>query len=184
MSKKILIVIAVIGALWFARSALRPKAPLQDGIYFTYDWGGSAVTVTFSEAGRNRYRAAVQLRFAGEQAGRPVDGDGDVVNTRMRTSDGRIFEVGSFGPFWISPSEVEVGGSAYGSSVSEIRSWQGWNVGVVKAGVGVGAALRGEWYYEEATGFLVGGMRATAVTEGEGDVWRLRDTNLPALSAR
>jgi hypothetical protein len=181
MSKKVLVAVVVVGALWVLRSTLQDSGPLSDGLYFTFEWGGSTITVTFHDAGRNRYRAQVEGVSGSDTV--PAGGDGDVVTARMRTTDGRIFEVASFGPFWIPPGEVEVGGSAYGSRIGEVRSWRGWNVGVVTAAVG-GGALRGTWYYEETTGFLVGGNRGTAVTVGDGNGWALTATNHPTLSIR
>lgn len=49
---------------------------------------------------------------------------------------------------------------------------------MVKASFGAGAALRGEWYYEKNTGFLVGGNRTTALSdEGEGIHFVLVESN-------
>ena len=46
----------------------------------------------------------------------------------------------------------------------------------------VGMALRGEWYYDMQTGFLVGGTKSTAVSApGQGLVFTLTDSNLPNL---
>ena len=55
----------------------------------------------------------------------------------------------------------------------------------VTASVGLGAALRGEWYYDARTGFLVGGTKSTAVSlRGDGQVFTLTDSNLPDLGLR
>ena len=49
----------------------------------------------------------------------------------------------------------------------------------------MGMALRGEWYYDTQTGFLVGGLKSTAVSApGEGLVFTLTDSNLPGLGLR
>ena len=59
------------------------------------------------------------------------------------------------------------------------------DVGVVTASVGLGGALRGEWYYDAKTGFLVGGTKSTAVSlPGDGHFFTLTDSNLPALGLR
>ncbi len=56
---------------------------------------------------------------------------------------------------------------------------------MVSAAVGAGMALRGEWYYDSRTGFLVGGMKNTAVSApGQGMVFALTDSNLPDLGLR
>ena len=103
----------------------------------------------------------------------------------MRTADGLVFELGSLGPLWVPPSEVREGGSAHGTRVTEVRRWGNWEVGVVTASVGLGGALRGEWYYDTRTGFLVGGTKSTAVSlPGEGQGFTLTDSNLPELGFR
>ena len=83
------------------------------------------------------------------------------------------------------PNDVREGGSAHGTRVSEVRRWGNWEVGVVTASVGLGGALRGEWYYDTQTGFLVGGTKSTALSlVGEEHVFTLTDSNLPGLGFR
>ncbi|MEZ4604406.1 MAG: hypothetical protein R2861_13695 [Desulfobacterales bacterium] len=42
--------------------------------------------------------------------------------------------------------------------------------------------MRGEWYYEKSTGFLVGGMRGSVLDAPDGGTYFiLDDTNLSAL---
>ena len=73
---------------------------------------------------------------------------------------------------------VKVGGNAHGDKVTEVMQWEGWDVGVVEASFGAGGALRGEWYYEKTTGFLVGGSKSTAFSdENEGLHFILSETN-------
>jgi hypothetical protein len=49
----------------------------------------------------------------------------------------------------------------------------------------MGMALRGEWYYDTRTGFLVGGTKSTAVSApGQEFVFTLTDSNLPDLGLR
>jgi hypothetical protein len=170
--KKAVIVLIVLGAaLWLGFSALQPKAPLKDGLYLSYDYGGSTIRVTFKELGGNKFQAAASPGSSEK-----------TVNKRLKTSSGQPYELGLLGPIWISPSAVKVGGNAHGSSVTEVKRWKKWDIGVVKASFGAGGALRGEWYYEKNTGFLVGGSRSTALTdEGDGVQFTLTESNLGSL---
>ena len=52
---------------------------------------------------------------------------------------------------------------------------------MVTAAVRVTAALRGEWYYDSQTGFLVGVTKGTAVSGARGLIFNLTDSNLPDL---
>jgi len=105
------------------------------------------------------------------------------VDTRLRTESGGIFKVGSLGPLWVPPVQVRESGNANGARVAEVRQWEAWEVGVVTASVGMGAALRGEWFYDTQTGFLVGGRKSTALLgNGPGQVFTLTDSNLPGLA--
>ena len=51
----------------------------------------------------------------------PSSEPSNAVDTRMRTADGLVFELGSLGPLWVPPSEVHEGGSAHGARVSEVQ---------------------------------------------------------------
>lgn len=171
MRRKYVLYLAVaIVAVWLWRSVTREDAPLRNGAYLAYDWGGSTVKVSFAEAGRGRYRASVEHFVDGEPLGGSPSGSQEIVTTRLRTEDGRVYELGDLGPLWIPPSAVKAGGSAHGDRVDEVAHWRAWDVGIVRANIGVGGALRGEWYYDKNTGFLVGGRYATAVRSGEGNV--------------
>ena len=171
MNKTILILIVVIGGLWVAFSISRPQAPLKDGLYLSCDQGGSTIRVTFNEISKNKFRATIS----------PGDSQ-KVVNKRLRTTSGQAYEIGLLGPLWIPPGSVKVGGNAHGSRVVEVKRWKKWDVGVVKASFGTGAALRGQWYYEKNTGFLVGGIKSTALSaEGEGMHFVLIEANLENL---
>ncbi len=171
MKKTILILIVVIAGLWVAFSLLGPQAPLKDGLYLSYDYGGSTIRVTFNEISRNQFRATIS----------PGDSQ-KVVNKRLKTSGGQVYEAGLLGPLWIPPGSVKVGGKAHGTRVVDVKRWKRWDVGVVKASFGAGGALRGEWYYEKNTGFLVGGNKSTALSaEGGGIHFLLIETNLENL---
>ncbi|MBN1269994.1 MAG: hypothetical protein JXB04_10415, partial [Kiritimatiellae bacterium] len=78
-------------------------------------------------------------------------------------------------------------GKAYGEAVDEVKHWEKWDVGVVKASFGVGGALSGEWYYEKNSGFLVGGFRSSVMTSiltpsGKGPRFILKASNVAGLS--
>ncbi len=60
-----------------------------------------------------------------------------MVTSRMRTTGGGTFELASFGPLWIPPGQVKEGGRAHGTRIAEVRLWRGWEVGVVRASVGM-----------------------------------------------
>ena len=108
-----------------------------------------------------------------------------MVDTHMRTADGGILELGSLVPLWVPLSELREGGSPHGTRVDGFRRWETWDVGVVTASVGLGGALRGEWYYDARTGLLVGGTKSTAPSlPVDGQVFTLTDSNLPDLGFR
>lgn len=180
------LLIGVVGlaavVLWMRSSG--GEAPLRDGLSLTYEWGGTLTRAGFTEVEGDLFRVEVEIAdpdgtvWSGADAG----GNGAMVTSRLRTTGGGIFELGSFGPLWIPPGQVKEGGRAHGTRVAEVRSWRGWEVGVVRASVGMGAALRGEWYYDKTTGFLVGGTKSTAFTgPDEGQEFALIESNLEGL---
>ena len=171
MKKTALILLVAIVGLWFAFSSFAPQAPLKDGLYLSYDQAGSQIRVTFTEISKTKFQATVTPGNSQK-----------IVNKRLESSGGAVYEVGLLGPLWIPPSSVKVGGKAHGSSISEVKHWKEWDVGVVKASFGVGGALRGTWYYEVNTGFLVGGNKTTVMSsQGEGIQFVLSETNLEGL---
>lgn len=163
-------------------SGFGEEAPLADGLYLDYDFGGSAIRVTFSEIDADSFSAT--LSFGVEEDSGPGSVSAqtrEVVNRKLKTERGTVYEAGILGPLWIPPSAVKKGGNAHGDEVIDVRQWEGWDVGVVTAGFGQGA-LRGEWYYDQETGFLVGGKRATIMNADEGGtVFILDDSNLASL---
>ena len=174
-----------IAVAW--RVTPREEAPISAGTFLEYDNAGLQMRLTFSPADGDRFDTRVS--FVGEDgtysSAQPSSHPSNAVDTRMRTAHGLVFELGSLGPLWVPPSEVREGGSAHGTRVTEVRRWGNWEVGVVTASVGLGGALRGEWYYDTRTGFLVGGTKSTAVSlPGEGQGFTLTDSNLPELGFR
>jgi hypothetical protein len=182
------LVVAVLGLVmisaWIAGSG--EEAPIDDGTFLVYDIGGSVLRLTFSPTEGAEFNT--RLEYADENGKFGTDelpaSRGDVVDAHMRTADGQVFELASLGPLWVPPGQVHEGGSAHGTRIDEVGRWKGWDVGVVTAAVGVGAALRGEWYYDSQTGFLVGGTKSTAVSGAKGLIFTLTDSNLPDLGLR
>ena len=174
-----------IAAAWSVIA--REEAPISPGTFLVYDNAGMQMRLTFSPADGNHFDTNIEYAdgHGAFEPAQPSSAPRDVVDTRMRTTDGRIFELGSLGPLWVPPSELREGGSAHGTRVGEVRRWENWDVGVVTASVGLGGALRGEWYYDARTGFLVGGTKSTVVSlPGDGQVFTLTDSNLPDLGLR
>ena len=169
--------VLMVGCL-LAGCSIFSQAPLEDGLYLVYDYAGSTIKVTFKEIGKGQFKATVSP--AGIQKE-------EIVDKKLMTDDGRIYEIEPLGPLWIPSSSVRVGGDAHGDSVKEVKHWRKWDVGVVKASFGMGGALTGEWYYEKTTGFLVGGSKTSALQtmlsdEGSGaTTFVLRRTNLEGL---
>ena len=175
-------IVLAVAILWMRSS--KEGAPLVDGSFLAYESGGFVTRVTFAETDGDEFVTRLEMVSEdGESlAAIGATGDGETVTPRLRTADGRIFEVGSMGPIWIPASEVRVGGSAHGTRIEEVRTWGRWEVGVVTATVGMGGAFRGEWYYDSVTGFLVGGSKSTAVSiTGEGQIFTLVDSNIAEL---
>ncbi|MBT8487463.1 MAG: hypothetical protein KJO65_01425 [Gemmatimonadetes bacterium] len=159
-------------------------APIADGSFVTYEIDGTRIQITFEAASGGEFRTVGRVTEEdglGESA-EGMPGHGETVNSKMRTASGSPLEVASFGPIWAPPGDLEEGGRVYGSSVSEVRAEQGRHVAVVKASVGVGGALQGEWLYDAATGFLVGGAMGTAFSGRDGGQrFRLVATNVSGL---
>jgi len=158
------------------------QAPLSDGLYLSYDYGGSNLQVTFYEIDAGSFYAALSSGSEAESDPKKIpERNKTIVTRRLKTERGTVYEAGILGPIWIAPSKIKKGGRVHGDEVNEIKEWNGWEVGVIKAQFGQGA-LRGEWYYDTYTGFLVGGMRASIMNADEGGtVFVLDDSNLASL---
>jgi len=161
-------------------------APISSGSFVTYEISGTQVQITFEDAGGADFRTVARgIEDDGSvESPEGMPGHGEIVNSKLRTQSGAPLEVASFGPIWVSPGDLKEGGRVHGSPVSEIRSEQGRNVAVITAAAGIGAALRGEWLYDTATGFSVGGTMGTAFSGPDGGMrFRLVATNVPGLVA-
>lgn len=158
------------------------QAPLEDGLFLSYDFAGSIIRVTFSEIDTDKFYATLtfgtdEKSFSNQASAK----NRKIVNKKLKTERGTVYEAGSLGPIWIPSSSVKKGGNAHGDPIREVKEWNGWEVGMVKASFGRGA-LRGEWYYDKDTGFLVGGMRASVMdAEDGGTFFILDDSNLDSL---
>ena len=171
-----IIVISCMGCSFFGENA-----PIEDGLFLSYDFDGSIIRVTFSETASGKFYAILTSGSTEDSTNPPSPENRKIVDKRLATNLGSPYEAGILGPIWVPSSSIKKGGSAHGDPIQEIRNWEGWEVGVVKASFGRGA-LRGEWYYEKSTGFLVGGMRGSVLDAPDGGTYFiLDDTNLSAL---
>lgn len=138
------------------------KAPIEDGLFLSYDFSGSIIRVTFSEIDGDQFYATLSFGSDEGVSDHSSPENRKIVDKRLKKENGAVYEAGLLGPIWIPSSSVKKGGNAHGDSVSEVKKWKGWEVGVVKASFGMGA-FKGEWYYEKNTGFLLGGLRSSVL---------------------
>lgn len=171
---------------WFALALLvgcgGEAAPISDGSFLTYEIGETTrVQVTFEAAGGGDFRIVAQtVERDGTPTGR-VAGHGLTVDGTVRTPSGAPVEVATFGPIRVPPRLLEARGRVYGAPVAAVREEQGRDVAVITSVLGLGAAVRGAWYYDVATGFAIGGVQETAVP-GIARRFRLVDTNVAGLT--
>jgi hypothetical protein len=182
----LLIVAIMMGCLWTGCSKLSEffeNAPIEDGLYLSYSYGnGTWVTVEFTEISSDRFYASSKTEYAEEEDGRDITASNAVrviVDKQLKKENGYPYDADVLGPLWTPPSSIRQGGSIHGTRIDEIKKWKQWNVGVIKASFGRGA-VTGQWYYDQKTGFLVGGQLATVMDE-TGDNFELDDTNLNSL---
>ena len=182
MRNKVLLALAASAAAVLLLRSMGGGVGLADGSFLVYRQGASTVRLTFEAASGGEYRTVVEVADEGEppELAQGMTGHGETVDGRMRNASGAYYELGSFGPLWVQPGNLKEGGSAYGSRISGFRTWKGREVAVVAAALGMGAALRAEWHYDVATGFLVGGMKGTAVS-GPGLSFELVEADVPGL---
>jgi hypothetical protein len=118
-------------------SGFGEEAPLSDGLYLNYDCGGSTIRVTFSEIDAVIFSATLSSGVEEDSGPESVPAQtGGIVNRKLKTDRGTVYEAGIPGPLWIPPSAVKKGGNAHGDEVIEVREWEGWDAGVVKADFG------------------------------------------------
>lgn len=140
MKNRLVVVLLGLAIVAAWRISSREEAAISAGTYLVYDNGGTSMRLTFSSADGDRFGTELEYQddYGSFGSAGSASTQGDVVDTRMKTVDGRIFEIGSLGPLWVPPGEVHEGGRAHGTSVSEVRQWERWEVGVVTASVGFG----------------------------------------------
>jgi hypothetical protein len=157
------------------------QAPLEDGLYLSYYVDEYWVTIEFSKIKNNKYYASQKFEYEDEELNEYTQKPKRViVNKRLVKENDVIYMPSELGPVWTAPSTIKPGGSIHGTYIDEVKKWKDWDVGVVKAGFGVGGAITGVWYYDKNTGFLVGGAIGT-VMEIKPMEFELVETNLSGL---
>jgi hypothetical protein len=98
-----------IAVAWSA--AAREEAQISAGTFLVYDNAGMQMRLTFSPADGDRF--GTNVSYVDEDGTYPSaqlsSAPGNVVDTRMRTANGQVFELGSLGPLWVPPHEVREG---------------------------------------------------------------------------
>ncbi|MEZ4568682.1 MAG: hypothetical protein R2860_17515 [Desulfobacterales bacterium] len=123
-----IIVISCLGCSFFGENA-----PIEDGLFLSYDFDGSIIRVTFSETASGKFYA-ILTSGSTEDSTNPLSPENrKIVDKRLATNLGSPYEAGILGPIWVPSSSIKKGGSAHGDPIQEIRNWEGWEVGVVKA---------------------------------------------------
>jgi len=172
--KLVLIVLVILGGSFWYFNSESPKllTPLRDGDFLTYQQGIYKKLLKFHSQGAKQFNVTLNGKSIGESGAR--------VDSNLLTPEGNVLELPSLGPLWIPIENVKKGGNAHGDRITEVKQWKAWQVGVVKASFGGGGALRGEWYYDHATGFLVG-MKRASVVDPTGSIYTLVETNISGL---
>jgi hypothetical protein len=158
------------------------QAPLKDGLYLSYETGESTwITVEFSKAGSDQYYATSTNEYEDEETSEIISSSANrvLVDQRLKKENGYPYDADNLGPLWTPASSIKQGGAIHGTYIDGIKKWKSWNVAVIKASFGRGA-ITGTWYYDQKTGFLVGGQMATVMDE-KGESFELYDTNLDDL---
>jgi hypothetical protein len=158
------------------------QAPIEDGLYLTYSFGDATwVTVEFSKISSGKYYAEAKSEYEDDESSETISSSYGrvVVDMNLKKENGYPYDAEVLGPMWTPPSSIRKGGTIHGTYIDEIKKWEGWDVGVIKASFGRGA-ITGQWYYDKKTGFMVGGQRATVMDE-KGENFILDDTNLNSL---
>lgn len=157
------------------------QAPIEDGLYLSYYVDEYWVTIEFSKIKNNKFYATQKFEYENEELNEYTQKPKRViVNKRLVKENGVVYMPSELGPVWTDPSTIKPGGSIHGTYIDEVKKWNGWEVGVVKAGFGVGGAITGTWYYDKKTGFLVGGAIGT-VMEIKPMEFELVETSLDTL---
>jgi hypothetical protein len=182
---KLLSIYILVICLWTGCSKLNEffeNAPINEGLYLSYSFGnGTWVTVDFSKISSDRFYASSKTEYEDDESSEITSSEPVrvIVDKQVKKENGYPYDAEVLGPLWTPPSSIRQGGSIHGTYIDEIKKWKQWNVAVIKASFGRGA-VTGQWYYDQRTGFLVGGQMATVMDE-KGDNFELDDTNLDSL---
>jgi len=172
---KLLAGMFVVFAISTAGCSKGPPA-LRDGLYLEYTIGESlSCRIEFQKMEDDSFTAILEpsdcsMRPEGYSIGEPI-----VVNAYLKAPDIPNLMWGEFALLWLpekhrkAGTHLSVGGSF---QITEIKHWEDWDVAVVNAQIG---ALKGIWYYDLATGFIVG-MEKSFVGETN-RILLLQDTN-------
>ena len=81
-----------------------------------------------------------------------------IVDKYLNSAKGKQLIWGEATQLWLPADSRKVGARSPGGGmgdVTEVKRWKEWEVAVINAQV-AGGFLQGTWYYDVATGFLVG----------------------------
>jgi hypothetical protein len=176
---------AIMLCLWMGCSKFNEfleHAPIEDGAYLSYAFdNGTWVSIEFSEKDSNQYHAAAKNEYEDEETSEIESSTISrvLVDRNLKKENGYPYDAEVLGPLWTPPSSIKEGGTIHGTYIDAIKKWEMWNVGVIKASFGRGA-ITGTWYYDQKTGFLVGGHLTTVIDE-KGESFVLDDSNIGSL---
>ena len=170
------------------------RAPLEDGLYLEYDLEGTSYTIIFNKVSEDKFKITYEYGFDsesedeygeweeeyGEEDEEEEYDEGITVDRQLKTEKGFAYDDPELGVLWTPPSSIKKGGSVSGAIFTDVKQWEGWEVGEAKAGIGQGAIVW-VWYYDKKTGFLVGGSVTLVSDEGDGTDFVLTDTSLKEL---
>ena len=159
---------------------IRKEGGSADGLRLEYEFGfGPDVarfTVAVKKHGPEHFLLDITVDGEAAEAQRRIQ---IRVDRSCRTKDGELAALIEH-PLWLPPSMREPGSDVVADGSLSIRktprAWNGWTVLVAGGPVGIGTV---EWYYDKATGFLVG---THVESMGSSMGMKLVETNVPGLS--
>ncbi|MEZ4604407.1 MAG: hypothetical protein R2861_13700 [Desulfobacterales bacterium] len=127
-----IIVISCMGCSFFGENA-----PIEDGLFLSYDFDGSIIRVTFSETASGKFYAILTSGSTEGQHQPSVSRKPEKSWIKdWPPTSAALMKPAFWGSIWVPSSSIKKGGSAHGDPIQEIRNWEGWEVGVVKASFG------------------------------------------------
>jgi len=133
-------------------------SPARDGLYLEYQVGeSSSCALSFEDAGGGKFRVVAEPERCSLWPGAPSDGE-VLVDHNLRPAGGGKLEWGEAVLLWLPKNKRKPGSyrsvaGGGGFSVSRVERWHDWDTAVIQAKI---ALLKGVWYYDVKTGFLVG----------------------------